>query len=381
MSETVGPLMPGQTYDFRIWISAGPSYSQWAHGEIRSFTTASDTTALWLAIPFRVTAEGAPGATVRFGVHSYATPCVDPGLGELPLPPRPPEGSMETRFLGRCLGLGSYVDLRPYDAPAQIDTYHVNFLAGGAGYPVTVSWPDLDSLYTGSVKLQTVDETIEMRGSTSYVISNPEIEDIRIIAAGPRPKRLCPSVAVDTVSALASGNARLTATVYPHGLPTTGWFDWGTTDRYGNRTAPQALGDSVGPVMLAADISGLAGHSLYHYRVVAENTAATVAGDDRSFSIPGVADKELPHAFALHQNYPNPFNPTTQIRYDLPVDATVVIRIFDLLGRQLQTLVSGPQTAGFHSVPFDARDLPTGIYLYRITAGSFTDIRKAVVIR
>src|ERR1041385_198740 len=141
------------------------------------------------------------------------------------------------------------------------------------------------------------------------------------------------------------------------------------------------IGDSVAPVMLAADISGLAGHSLYHYRVVAENTAATVAGDDRSFSIPGVSDKELPHAFALHQNYPNPFNPTTQIRYDLPVDATVVIRIFDLPGRQLQTLVSGPQSAGFHSVPFDARDLPSGIYLYRITAGSFTDTRKAVVIR
>jgi type IX secretion system substrate protein len=381
LTERVGPLMPGQTYYFRIWISDSYSGNHWLNGEIRSFTTASDTTALWMAIPLKIAATGTGGSTIRFGVHSYATACGDPGLGEFPLPPRPPEGSMETRFLGRCSGFGLYLDLRPYISPAQADTYRISFLAGGTGYPVTVSWPDLESFYAGPVTLQTADGTIDMMASTSYNITDPEVEDVRIIAAGPKPKRLCPGVAVDTVSALASGTVRLTATVFPHGLATTGWFEWGTTARYGNQTAPQILGDTIGPVLLTADLSGLQGNSLYHFRVIARNIAATVVGDDRLFSLPGPTQPAVPYNFALHQNYPNPFNPTTLIRYDLPVDAPVAITIFDLMGRQVRTLIDAPESAGFKSVQFDASGMPTGIYLYRITAGGFTDIKKAVVIR
>ncbi len=374
ITERIGPLMPGQTYYFRVLIG---DY----HSTILSFTTNTDTSAYWMAIPLRVSAEGTPGVARRFGVHSYATNCGDPGLGEYALPPKPPEGSMETRFVGRCLQLGLYLDLRPYISPAQTDTYHVNFLAGGYGYPVTISWPELTALYEGPVLLQTVDTTVDMLGTTHFAITNTEVEDARIIAHGPRPKKICPGVAPDTVSAPAAGTVILSATVYPHGLPTDGWFEWGASDRYGNQTVPQPLGDTIGAVTLTAALSGLPGRAQYHYRVVARNMAATIYGPDNVFTSPGPPPPELPKTFALYQNYPNPFNPTTMIRYDLPADAHVVMKVYDLLGRPVQTLVDREETAGYKSIPFDGSGLSTGIYLYRLTAGDHSEIRRALVIR
>lgn len=380
IDETVGPLMPGQTYKYRAFI--GPlSWTNHTYGDIVAFTTKSDTSAYWMSIPLRVAAEGTPGFAIRFGVHSYATDCEDPGLGELPLPPRPPEGSMETRFMGRCLGLGAYVDLRPYVSPAQADTYHVSFLSGGTGYPMTISWPALSASYAGPVSLQTTDSTVDMLETRQYSITNTQIEDIRIIAQRPRPQKICPSVVSDTVSAPIAGSVLLSATVYPHGLPTDGWFEWGVSDRYGNHTAPQPLGDTIGAVTLTAALSGLTGNSQYHYRAVARNMAATIYGPDKVFTTPGPAPVQLPRTFMLYQNYPNPFNPTTLIRYDLPADAHVVITVYDLLGRPVQTLVDGAESAGFKSAFFDARGLATGMYLYRLTAGGYTATGKAVVTR
>ena len=380
-SETIKPLMPGETYYYRVAIMHIDATNENALSDIRSFTTNTDTSALWMAIPLRVAREGSYGWPIRFGVHSFATACGDPGLGEYLLPPRPPESSMETRFLGRCLDLGQYVDLRNYHSPAQIDTYHVSFLSGGTGYPVTISWPALDSFYTGPVGLHTIDTSVDMLASTSYAITNSDIEDFRIIAAGPTPKRICPAAVTDTVSATAATAAHLRATIYPHGLATTAWFEWGSTSQYGNKTPPKPLGDTIGAVTLEADVSGLTGHSLYHFRAVARNSAATIQGADQVFStLPGLGEG-FPLKFSLHQNYPNPFNPTTNIQYDLPIDAYVVLRIFDLLGREVRTLVNGPEPSGFRSVTIDGTGLPTGVYFYRITAGDFTDVKKLVITR
>ncbi|MFQ6676545.1 MAG: FlgD immunoglobulin-like domain containing protein, partial [Fidelibacterota bacterium] len=94
----------------------------------------------------------------------------------------------------------------------------------------------------------------------------------------------------------------------------------------------------------------------------------------------------VPDVFSLGQNYPNPFNPVTTIGYGLPEDAHVQIVVFDLLGRQVRKLVMGSKTAGYHFVHWDGRDgngtpVPSGVYLYRMTAGSFVEVRKLVVLR
>ena len=96
----------------------------------------------------------------------------------------------------------------------------------------------------------------------------------------------------------------------------------------------------------------------------------------------------LPKTFSLSQNYPNPFNSVTVIRYQLPVNSHVVLRIYNMLGQEIKTLIDGIRDAGYESVNFDASTLASGIYFYKVEAAStanakqvFTQVKKMVVIR
>ena len=94
----------------------------------------------------------------------------------------------------------------------------------------------------------------------------------------------------------------------------------------------------------------------------------------------------LPEEYALHQNYPNPFNPTTTLRYDLPEDATVSVVIYDMMGRQVRTLVSGQASAGYHSTMWNATNdlgysVSAGVYIYTIQAGQYRDVKKMILLK
>ena len=89
----------------------------------------------------------------------------------------------------------------------------------------------------------------------------------------------------------------------------------------------------------------------------------------------------MPKEFALHQNYPNPFNPSTQIAFDLPESADVRLTVFDVLGRQVANLINQPMKAGSHTVNFDAQRLASGVYIYRLEAGSFSMTRNMMLIK
>ena len=94
----------------------------------------------------------------------------------------------------------------------------------------------------------------------------------------------------------------------------------------------------------------------------------------------------IPLEFALYQNYPNPFNPLTKIKYDLPRESRVIIQIFDLQGRKINTLVDGVKNAGRNMVTWDARNdngesVSAGMYIYMIKAGEYIEKRKMVYLK
>ena len=95
----------------------------------------------------------------------------------------------------------------------------------------------------------------------------------------------------------------------------------------------------------------------------------------------GLAERSNPLSVALMQNYPNPFNPTTTIRYSLPHRVQVVLSVFNALGQQVAILVSAFQEAGYHDVKFDGTGLASGVYFYRLQAGSFVKTMKALILR
>ena len=88
-----------------------------------------------------------------------------------------------------------------------------------------------------------------------------------------------------------------------------------------------------------------------------------------------------PQNYSLDQNFPNPFNPSTVIRYGMPENANVSLVIYDIVGRKVAELVNGEEGAGYHEVMFDGSKLSTGMYFYKLTAGSFIQINKMLLLK
>ncbi len=100
-----------------------------------------------------------------------------------------------------------------------------------------------------------------------------------------------------------------------------------------------------------------------------------------SYSNEVEVDLSLPQAFSLEQNYPNPFNPSTSIQYAISSRQLVTLKIFDLLGKEIATLVNENKPAGNYEVSFDARNLSSGTYFYKLQAGSFVETKKMILLR
>ena len=151
-------------------------------------------------------------------------------------------------------------------------------------------------------------------------------------------------------------------------------------------TGTQPLAEMVAPEY--ADTTLTMGVT-YYYRVSAmdANGNESHLSDELSsstLSLPGA--EAIPTVFALHQNYPNPFNPATLLRYDLPVPSNVNFSIYDLMGREVASLVLGEQGPGFHSIVWQGKDgtgrqAPSGIYIARLVTPAYTKSIKMVLLK
>ncbi len=120
--------------------------------------------------------------------------------------------------------------------------------------------------------------------------------------------------------------------------------------------------------------------------VLGQSNSGTIYVDNLRLKYPGgvtgVEERPIsPAIFRLEQNYPNPFNPSTIISYRLAVRSRVTLKVYDMLGREVKTLVDGLQTAGSHSVTFNAANMPSGVYLCSLQAGTYHDTKKLLLLK
>ena len=125
-----------------------------------------------------------------------------------------------------------------------------------------------------------------------------------------------------------------------------------------------------------------------YYRLAAVDHAGNISdySDVVEAAVLSIDEEMIPDVYALHQNYPNPFNPVTTLRYDLPVDATVSIIIYDVMGRRVRSLINTAQSAGYRSIRWDATNdhgepVSAGMYIYMIRAGNFIKTKKMVLLK
>jgi hypothetical protein len=134
-------------------------------------------------------------------------------------------------------------------------------------------------------------------------------------------------------------------------------------------------------------ISGLDINKKYYFRVIPQNNYIIGEWSDVSeftlskLLITEEIKKITPTEIKLYQNYPNPFNPSTVIGYQLPKNNYIMLKIFDVMGKEIANLVSENQPAGYHEVKWNAVGVPSGIYYYRLVAGEYVDMKKLILLK
>jgi hypothetical protein len=124
--------------------------------------------------------------------------------------------------------------------------------------------------------------------------------------------------------------------------------------------------------------------NLYYKLTAVDNQGnESMPSEELHVSLTGVTDNRqfTIDNYKLYQNYPNPFNPTTKIKYQLPEISKVKLIVYDVLGREIRTLVNEEKPAGTYEVEFDGKGLPSSVYIYRIETGKFSDTKKIVLLK
>ncbi len=142
------------------------------------------------------------------------------------------------------------------------------------------------------------------------------------------------------------------------------------------------ISGAVYPVYICAEGGGTASLLIDGRETPLSSTHASVVRDPKaSVALKLSNSATAPAEFTLSQNYPNPFNPTTTIKFDLPSNTQVTLKLYDALGREVMTLINGFKPAGSHSVTIDGSNLASGVYFYRIYAGPFAQVRKLLLLK
>jgi hypothetical protein len=150
------------------------------------------------------------------------------------------------------------------------------------------------------------------------------------------------------------------------------WSDGNTTYlNAAGRTTTVAKGDKF------TSVTGVLGYTHANYKLCPRKNADVIG-----YSTDIKKENDLHAAkFSLNQNYPNPFNPSTTISYSIPTTGMVMLRVFNILGQEVRTLVNQVQTNGNYRVSFNASTMPSGIYFYNLTSNNFSQVKKMILVK
>jgi len=142
---------------------------------------------------------------------------------------------------------------------------------------------------------------------------------------------------------------------------------------------------SSGPYSLAPNARQMVGFALIGgtslANLQASADAALIKWNEIKTLVGVEEDRSIPMTYVLNQNYPNPFNPGTTIEFEVPKAGQVSLKVYDITGREVATLVDGVRAVGSYSIPFDASGLSSGVYFYKLQAGEYFAVRKLVVMK
>ncbi len=338
-----------------------------------------------------ITDDAGDSQILYFGLDSTATPGIDFHLGEMELPPFPPSGVFEARFVGSEisvteLGEGSYSDFRYGNLESNARITHELRYQLGAGKTITVGWnfPDnvsglLQDLLGGVVINESIAQTGSLTIDNPGVIDKLKLEVIyHFIDELDPPELLLPTNGATNVSL----------------MPLFKWNSRKNADRYHLQVADdnsfQSLalnGNQIADTLFAMNDAQLLYSTAYFWRTRAINdsdtsdwspvwqfTTQTEAG------VNALTDK-LPNKLVLRENYPNPFNPATTFCYELPNPCFVTLSILNTSGQLVETLENKNLEPGFHSFVWDATHLSSGVYFYQLRAGKKVRWGKCLLLR
>jgi hypothetical protein len=141
-----------------------------------------------------------------------------------------------------------------------------------------------------------------------------------------------------------------------------------------NQMFPAIVGDGTGGAIIAWDDSRNAVDNIYAQQISANGFLGVVTDVQNDADV-------VPGQFKLEQNYPNPFNPTTSFKVQVPGFKLVELKVFNILGQEVATLVNDEMPRGTHAVTWDAQGVAAGVYFYRLEAGSFIETKKLLLLK
>lgn len=346
---------------------------------------------------------------LRFGLDPLASDSIDAQFGEEELPPVPPAGVLDGRFIGDDIGLqlgqGLAYDYRKGRANVPSVKVHELKFQKGSGQHIVINLylpadvtarfqsltPGFDTTVSGVARVMVMDSLLNKLKVTLNYFPNSALGTFNLF--GP------------------INNALVTARQYDSTIVTFRWYKARNAVAYRLRMGVPA----IPPFMLDTPSNNGGTDSLFtirqyqlfnlfsrpEYPVDTTVTGqwavwAYGAGGDsvRSNSVYSIrirlvkfvnVDDEaniVPDKFVVYQNYPNPFNPSTKIKFGLPEDAQVTIEIFNVVGEKVATLVNGDYLKkGHHEITFDASGLQSGVYFYKISSAKFSAVKKMLLIK